>query len=263
MMFVATLLISRLVPLLFVASACLIAGRWLYDRYRTDRPGAAKAIFAAVLVLGLVGVAPYILRSAALVRAEFHMTLGNWAEVSRSFQTAERFGEDVGDLLRADWVAAEMNQQRFAEAEAVLLDGKERGQGLELDTIYQLAICRYYLNRVDEARGLFESIPDNARFFLRPYFLGRAAERRGESDAALAHYQRALELQPDLFAARYQTVRQLLARGDHAAAAAQLAAEPNAESLVANPHYQTLQTAISQSRTEVPPVEFILVQTVS
>ena len=34
-------------------------------------------------------------------------------------------------------------------------------------------------------------------------------------------------------------------------------------SLTANPHYQTLQTAISQNRTNVAPVEFILVQTVS
>src|SRR5262245_22396948 len=121
MMFVLTVAISRAVPLLFLFSALLVLGRFLYDRYRPGNPAAATTVFLAVPMLGLLAVGPYILRSGALVLAELSVSLEKWENVDRFYALHYRLGGRPALRLHYNWVSALMNLERWPQAEEKLL----------------------------------------------------------------------------------------------------------------------------------------------
>lgn len=265
MMFVLTLAISRAVPLLLLFSALLVVGRFLYDRYRVWRPAVARALFAAVLLLGLLGAAPFVLRSGTLVAAELFLSLGRWERAESLFATSHRLGFSASGILGQDWAETRMNLERWRGAEEVLLLGVER-RGEEWiatpNTIYLLGICRYYQGRFEAAAQTLGALEDSPFFFLKPYFLGRVAERRGDPEEALGLYRRALELKPDLVAALYQSVRLLVARGERERAAALVADFRAGPGGVADAPevWRRLEAAAAGQPVPLPEIEFRVVQ---
>jgi tetratricopeptide (TPR) repeat protein len=232
-MTVFSLALSRLVPLLFVASAVLVAGRFLYERYRGARPWLARVLFAAILGLGVLGGTPYVLRSTLLVAAETRFEMQDWTGADREFALYARLGGRLGPKRGADWASALMNLRAWPQAEAVLLSGVERGDlrqrgggggaGAKIapNSLYLLGVCRYFDGRFDAAERTLAAVGAGP-FFLRQYLLGRLAERRGDLARARDAYRQALAANPALFPAVYQAARLALAGGDPAAASALL-----------------------------------------
>jgi tetratricopeptide (TPR) repeat protein len=224
-MTVFSLALSRLVPLLFVASAVLVAGRFLYDRYRGSRPWFARALFAAVLGLGALGGTPYVLRSSLLVWAEARFEAQDWTGADRAFSLYGRLGGRMGPKRCADWAYALMNLRAWTQAEAVLLSGIERGDRgggrvkIAPNSLYLLGVCRYFDGRFDAAERTLAAVGPGP-FFLRHYLLGRLAERRGDVARAGDEYRQALGANPAMFPAVYQAARVALAAGDADAARA-------------------------------------------
>ena len=264
MMFVLTLAISRAVPLLLLFSALLVVGRFLHDRYRGWRPAVARGLFAAVLVLGVLGAGPFMLRSAALVAAEFWLSLGRWERAESRFAASHRLGFDAAGILGQNWAETRMNLGRWRGAEEVLLLGVEREGDHWVatpNTIYLLGICRYYQDRLEPAARTLEAVEDSSFFFLKPYFLGRVAERLGDPDEALGRYRQALALKPDLLAALYQSVRLLTTRGELEEAAVLMAAFRRGQGDAAPPElWAGLEAAVAGSPAPLPEIEFRVVQ---
>jgi len=264
MMFVLTILISRMVPLLLFFSAILVAGRFLHDRYQRLRPLVAKGVFAGVLMVGVIGATPFMLRSTSLVAAEFWVTLGRWEEADHNFQQYSRLDGKLDDTLVRNWATVLMNLERWAEAEKVLLSSV-RMEGKEAITtpytIYLLGICRYYQGRWGAAETTLSAVADSPFYFLRSYYLGRLTEFRGDKAGATSHYLRCLEVRPDLLAPLYQAVRLLLEQEEHSTAAMIIDEFKAGGGPYANdPLLVTLEEAVRSGDTSLPEVEFRVVQ---
>lgn len=262
-MFVLVLTVSRVVPLLFMWSAVLVAGRLLHDRYRPARPLAARGVFAGVLVLGLVGTTPWVLRSGALVAAEFWVSLGRWERADAAFELHQRLGGRPSRPLAHDWAVSRLNLGRWRGAEEVLLgtvsEAEEGGWLATPNTVYLLGVCRYYQGRWQAAERSLRAVEDSPVFFLRGYYLGRLAERRGEPEAAMELYRRCLELKPNLLAPRYQLVRLLLERGERQQARELVESYPSLGAR-REPLLDLLEKAVARPGVKLPPTEFRLVQ---
>ena len=264
MMFVFTILISRMVPLLFFFSAILVVGRFLHDRYRQLRPSVANGVFAGVLVVGMIGATPFMLRSTSLVAAEFWVSLGRWEKADHNFQQYLQQDGKLDDALVRDWATVLMNLERWEEAEKVLL-ASVRMEGEQAittpNTIYLLGICRFYQGRWGAAETTFSAVADSPIFFLKSYYLGRLTEFRGDTAGATAHYLRCLEAQPDLLAPLYQAVRLLLELEEYSTAAIVIDEFKAGGGPYANdPLLVTLEEAVRNGDTSLPEVEFRVVQ---
>src|ERR1044071_8499130 len=72
------LALSRLVPISFLVSLTLVGSRYLHDLVLRSRPRLARWAFAAVSLVGTIAVAPYLLRAALIVGAEWATTDHRW-----------------------------------------------------------------------------------------------------------------------------------------------------------------------------------------
>jgi len=260
-MTVFSLALSRLVPLLFVASAVLVAGRFLFERYRGSRKWLARALFAAVLGVGVLGGTPYVLRSSLLVSAEARFEMQDWRGADRAFSLYARLGGSLGPKRCTDWASALMNLRAWPQAEAVLLSGVERKGGsarIAPNSLYLLGVCRYFDGRFDAAERTLEAV-GSGPYFLRPYLLGRLAERRGDVARARDAYRQALAANPQMFPAVYQAARLALAGADSAAASALLDRYEAGAAGVDPAKTAHLRAAVA-SHSQLPDIEFEFLQ---
>jgi len=270
MMFIVTLLVARLVPMLLIASVALVAGRFAYDRYRGWNETAARAVFALILLLGAVGLAPAVFRARSLAAAEWNFGNMEWQRSVDAYDRYQRLGGRLGSSLGANHAKALMNIGQWDAAEETLLETVPResesssGVAAPSETIYLLGVCRYYSGRLGLARRTLESLPSSSAFFLASYYLGRIQERSGDPARAIELYRAGIELEPEFFASHYHLVRLLVETGQMESAAAAFNAMP--ESFSAGPqasHLGSLRSALMNPDTQIPEVEFQIVQMAS
>jgi tetratricopeptide (TPR) repeat protein len=224
--FVFSLAVSRTVPLMLGLSAVLICARFLSDRLAERSNRGARWLFAAVLGLGLVLLAPYGLRAAMLVTAEGAYSRRKWVGAERYFAAFQRIGGKPGALLSIDWACALMNQRKWRQAESVIIESVRRKAGsfeAYPRAVLLLGICRYYQGNWGAAEKTFRAVVGGPQPYLTDYFFGRLAERRSDADGALESYRRSLGRAPTFYPAAYQLARLLTARGQDSAAAGVLA----------------------------------------
>src|SRR3954470_21092288 len=65
------LALSRLVPISFLVSLTLIGSRYAHDLVLRTRPQLARWAFAAVSLVGLIAIAPNVLRAGLIVGAQW------------------------------------------------------------------------------------------------------------------------------------------------------------------------------------------------
>lgn len=221
-MIVYSLALSRLVPLLLWVSALLVAGRTVHDWLERRNRVAARASFAAILAGGIALVSPFGLRSAFLVGALDAHLEGRWSDAIRRWSAYAELGGRPSARTRQRWAESLIAQRRYRDAEALLLGGlipNASGTVRTLpEVIFTLGVCRYYSGRWPEAERTFRAVDSEPSRYLRDYFLGRIAERRGDRAAAWASYAASLAADPAFFPALYQSVRLALESGDANAA---------------------------------------------
>lgn len=259
-----TMALSRLVPLLFLVSVFLIAGRFVHDRARQSHPALAKPLFGAVLVCALLVVSPFVARAWVLVRAEHAFQAANWPVAAERFEIyAELRGSARGNEGYR-WALALMNAHRYAEAESVLVRSfpppGERTVAIRPDRVLALATCRYYAGRRDLARKTLLALPPGISA-VRDYLLGRIAEEEGSRDASLASYRDALLREPGFYPALYQTVRLLVLEGRRADAEAAVEAfQRKAGPRSGKSEIDALKRSARGDSPPPEPKEFLLVQ---
>ncbi len=262
MMLLLTTAVSRLVPLLFVSSALLVAGRFLHNRYAPAHRLLGRSVLAAVLVVGLIFLFPYTARSAALVVSQYAYLRRDWERVDRLFSFYRRLGGREGEAMAGSWAAALMNLRKWREAEAVLISTTRRiGSHVQATpyTVLLLGICRYYDGRLGWAEKTLRAVPDSSDNYLRDYFLGRLAELRSDVPEAIASYERCLDKAGNLFPAVYQLVRLRLLREENDKAAEALSRFPGFQS-DSHAGMRELAEAVAGGRPVPPPREFVIVQ---
>jgi hypothetical protein len=118
----------------------------------------------------------------------------------------------------------------------------------------------FYAGDLLHAEPAFKSVRRTAKPYVRDYFLGRIAARRGEEQPALALYAASLNAEPRFFPAFYHRERLLIAAGQldpaREAVRAFVIGVPSAGS---NPLWKTLLEAIATGRTP-PDVEFYVLE---
>lgn len=228
-MYVFVLIVSRIVPTLFFASACLVAGRFAHDLLaRSSRP-LARFAFATILVLCGVATFPYLVRLRHLVGAQVAFGDDRWKETDAYMQRFEEFGGRATGLFARDWAVALMNGGAFAEAERVLLAGFDPRAGRVAalpDSILLLGTSRYHLGRPDQAIRALRALEgmEGVQHCLRLYFIGRSFDRLGRREEAAAEYAGALKIEPRFFPALYHLARVEAASGRREDAVAHTAA---------------------------------------
>lgn len=211
-MHVFTVGLSRLVPLLFAASAILVGGRLAYDALRPRHLAAARGAFALILLAGAAFLFPWVRRGATLVSAEHAFWKADWATA------ADRFGAYARQ--RGSWTGrtgsrralALMNLGRYAEAEAAFLASFQRVPGgtvkADPNDILSLGLCRYYTGNFDAAERTVRAVSPNVSP-VRDYVLGRILDRRGDTAGSVAALRASLAQAPCFYPALYHLVRAL------------------------------------------------------
>jgi tetratricopeptide (TPR) repeat protein len=251
------LVLSRLVPLMFLASLTLIGARYVFDILIERRPLLARCAAAGIVLFGVVAGTPSAARSLFLVGA-------NWALPHEKYQLADLFfdrydawGGRRSQAFVQQWAYSRMNLGQWKEAEEVLEISDDPNAP---QTRLMIGICQYYAHDPAAASTL-QSVPplSNTQLCIREYLLGRLAEVAGRRDEALGLYWRSVAFDRNFFPAVYHGVRLLLAAGNRAAAARVLdtflhdfPAYARAEDVL------TLKSAIA-SGTPPPDKEFVIV----
>lgn len=262
MMLVLTIAVSRLVPLLFLTSFFLVAGRFLYDRFSASNRWLGSSLFICMLILGAIAAAPSTLRAYAVTMAETSYLRHDWESADRYFTWYAQLKGKCGDTLSRDWVQAVMNRKKWRVAEAILLAGMTRhGERVSAlpENVMLLGICRYYGGNYFLAeRTLLKLSQGMPQDYLKNYFLGRIAEKRGDSQAARAHYEDSLKESPVFFPAVYQAIRAQILLGDRDAALRTMNAFTGGRKLN-DPLLKTCEDAIRGGPAPAP-MEFLIVQ---
>jgi len=265
-MLLLSLAVSRLAPLLLLASVFLVAGRLLYDRLNSSSRALAATAFGGVLVLGGLLLAPFALSGAWLVLAEKAFLDGRWEAAARNFARHDSRSaiRDPGRVRRR--AVALMNTGGWAEASRVLEEFvATRGEvalGGDPDLLLSFGICRYYAGRIEESARLLGSVRSKRPevIYLTSYLLGRAAEKSGAAGEAARLYEQAWRNYPGFFPAAYQAARVALRSGDVEAAVKVIRRFRSLSAEGANdPGLVRLEAAVRQGLAAMPEKEFVLV----
>lgn len=258
---VFTMGLSRLVPLLFAASAILVLGRIAYDRLRPHREQAARGIFALILLGGAAALAPWAWRGAVLTSAEHAFWRADWAAAADRYAHYARLRGSFPGRTGARRALALMNLRRFDEAESAFLASLPRpGHGTvqaSPNDVLSLGLCRYYTGRLDAAERTVRAVAPGVSP-MRDYILGRIHDRMGESGEAVAAFRASLAQAPCFYPSFYHLVRALRRDGHDAEARSAIASFcPSREPSRVSP----LTALLPGTEGEVPPEkEFYFVQ---
>ena len=199
------LLISRLTPIILWISACLVAGRFVYDALvRAGKKAAGQRLFAGVLAIGALTSTAVFVPTALLLWAGYSYREGNWRSVDAAYRRYASPGRRTSLESSYEWADALMHERRFADAERVLLSSAEKRNGkivMRRETVLRIGQCLYYEGRYEQAENALRVASGTTDDYLRSYFLGRIAEKRGMPDAARAMYGRSLSVAPHFFPA--------------------------------------------------------------
>ena len=206
---VFVLIISRLVPMLLIASLTLVLARVAFDLVAPRHRRAAFVVFVVIGALGAVWLVPWILRLQLMVAAARANRRGDWQAVDAALtELRERGGHEDASMTK-DWIAAALNAGANANAEALIREHlrPKRGRMVEAEPqeILMLGVARYRAGRLAEAQRTLLAVPNAKRtdLFLRDYYLGRIAETRGDCATAVARFTASLIAQPAFYPAQY------------------------------------------------------------
>lgn len=265
-MLLFSLAVSRLAPLLLLASVFLVAGRLLYDRLNSSSRVLAGTAFGGVLVLGGLLLAPLALSGAWLVLAEKAFLDGRWQEAARNFARHDSLSaiRDPGRVRRR--AVALMSAGEWSEANRVLeefvVTRGEAALGGDPDLVLSFGICRYYAGRIEESVRLLGSVRSKRPevLYLTNYLLGRAAERSGAAGEAARLYEEAWRNYPGFFPAAYQAARLALQSEDAEAAVKIIRKFRSLSAEGANdPGLVRLEAAVRKGLATMPEREFVIV----
>jgi hypothetical protein len=210
---VFVLIISRVVPMLFIASLTLVLARVSFDIVAKRNRGAAFAVFALIGVLGALLLVPGIIRLRLMASAAGAYKRGEWRTVDAALsELRERGGREDRSLTKA-WINAELNLGANAKAEALILEHLRPAAGhkvaAEPQEILMLGVARYRAGRFGDAQRTLLAVPNakNTDLFLRDYYLGRLAEMRGDCPAAKRRFSASLAAQPKFYPAQHHLIR--------------------------------------------------------
>ena len=207
----------HLVPISFLVSLTLVGSRYVHDLVLRSRPSLARWAFAAVSLIGVIAVAPYLLRAALIVGAEWATTEHRWQAADLLMSDYDAWnGRRTHDVLRL-WANIRMNARNWAGAEEVLrLSAEPQPQ-----TTLLIGVCQYYEGN-GAAETTLRAVPDmtGTQLCLRDYLLGRIAQKRGDLPHAFALYAKSARWEPNFFPSVYHGVRIRLQDGDTGSAAA-------------------------------------------
>jgi hypothetical protein len=211
-----TLGLSRLVPLLLLASGFLIAGRLVHDWLRPRQAAVARGAFALVLLAGAVVMAPFLQRGATLLSAESAFARADWRAAAQRYAAYARLrGTSVGREGARRGLAL-MNLGRWVEAEDAFLASFPRAEHgtfrANPSDVLSLGLCRYYSSRLDAAERTMRAVSPGVSP-IRDYVLGRILDRRGDANAAVAAFRATLESAPCFYPGLYHLVRLLRREG--------------------------------------------------
>lgn len=260
-MHVFTVGLSRLVPLLFAASAVLVAGRLAYDALRARHGAAARAVFALILLGGAAFLFPWARRGATLVSAEHAFWKSDWAKAADRFDAYARQHGSWTGRTGSRRALALMNLGRYADAEAAFLASFRRSPGgtvkADPNDILSLGMCRYYTGHLDAAERTVRAVAPEVSP-VRDYILGRILDRRGDAAGAVAALRASLARAPCFYPGLYHLVRTLRRDGRDAEARAAVDAFCPAGASQARSQRAAL---LSGDASSIPPEkEFTFVQ---
>jgi tetratricopeptide (TPR) repeat protein len=261
-MFLFTLILSRLVPLLLLLSVCLVAARFLRDRVAGRSALVATAVFWGLVILGPALALPSATRSGLLIGALQAYLSGRWEAADRQFALYAQKGGDVTPSVQFGWGISLMNLRLWKEADGVLMSGMNPDVGTLPPKLADLVgMCRYYEGRLADAARALRVSRDSSNAYLRDYFLGRIGEQQ-DTGEAIVHYERSLSRLPHFYPAAYQAIRLHLQKGDRAAASGILDRfrRERRQSADDQTRARSLQASID-GREPIPPArEFLIVQ---
>lgn len=254
-------IVSRLVPLLLVASACLIVARIVRDRLARRSNKAARAVFTAIVTATAALAAFVLIQAGCLMMARLTnrqdaATLDKWYRAYTAMHG--RITRDVA----FDWAMALMVQRRWPEARTMLLrTGTPSPKGLRYNADAVLLIAETFFYSGDQMRAEQAlTVATRTTYpFVRFYLLGRVAAARGDTTRALDLYGRSLAVNRQFFPPFYHRERLLMSRGEFDRAGAEMEAMRRIVSTGRNEQWLMLVQALSARR--VPPnTEFYVVE---
>ncbi len=129
------------------------------------------------------------------------VTEGEYENALEILQKAEEKGENREDIKRVEGIA-NMELARYDEAADCFLDSLSENKGYvkaqDKDTSYYLAVAQYRIGNYEEAKATYSAIiglfPDESDAFLQR---GKTELRLGETDNAIADFNRSIKLNPN------------------------------------------------------------------
>lgn len=258
------LAISRLTPTILWISFFLIAARYLYNLLRARGYAiGGRAAFVVVLLIGTLTTFVFLWRLEMLVSASLALRHEDWPRVDTEYRRYEASGGHINAPMSIDWANALLQQRRFRDAEEVLFEGaggRANNVHFSRDAVLLVGECWYYEGRFREAEGAFRAAAGATNEFLRNYFLGRIAERRGDVVTARQMEDAALRIEPSFFPAFYASTRLALLAGERELALQRLHDfQSRFPTAARNPLFAPLMAA-AEGRGPVPQdVEFFVV----
>jgi hypothetical protein len=196
--------LSRLVPILLLASLTLAGSRYIFDVLLPISRRLASWAFACVMLIGTAGTAPSALRGALLVGARWAGQHGRPALADSMFSEYDAWNGKRSDAMLREWAFARMNRGDWRGAEDIL--------DLDRTTVTQITVlrglCQYYANE-PAAESTLRSVPNfsDAQLHVRDYLLARIAQRQGDLRNAFRLYGQSAAWRPEFFPSVYHGAR--------------------------------------------------------
>lgn len=265
MMLVLMLAVSRLVPVLLLASVFLVAGRFLFDRYSEQNRALGRVLLVLVILTGSVVLTPFVVRAVSVTCAEAFYLDGKWQLADRFFTLHAKWKGKAQGVLVRDWAGALMSLKHWRKAEYVISTTfKFKGDKIEAEPrlVLLMGICRYYDKNLELAERTFRALtdPQSADNYLRDYFLARLMQKTKREDDALELFAASLGRSPGFLPSLYHLVRLQVLAGDKGSARKSLEdfvrENPGA---ARDPNIAICTNAVAGQGAPPPDIEFMII----